>query len=98
MINGASSRIDVADRRDQAHHVLRRWLHTQAILRVHRPLRQRIRREHRETSDPRETFVMGQVRRDGCADDQALDLSQKRFFSHDSYRRRGIRKDAVKSP
>src|SRR2546422_7933415 len=45
---------------------------------------ERVGRQHCEAGDFRETFVMREAGWDGRADDQALDLSEKRFFVHDS--------------
>ena len=44
--------------------------------------RERIRREHREAGDPGQPLVMGEMRRDGRADEQALELREKRLFGH----------------
>ena len=45
--------------------------------------RQRIGRQHGETGDPGEPLVVGEMRGNGRADDQALDLRQERFVSHE---------------
>ncbi len=40
---------------------------------------QRVRRQHGQAGDSGEAFVMGEVRRDRCADEQAFDLQEQAF-------------------
>ena len=70
--------LDEAERRRR-----RRDQHAQDFFGGVRDRRQRIGRQHREAGDPREPFVMREMRRDRLADDEPLDLREEAFFGHD---------------
>ena len=43
---------------------------------------QRVGRQHRQPGEPRQSFVMREVRGNRLADDQPLDLRENAFFGH----------------
>ena len=54
----------------------------QDLLRRIRDRGQRVRRQHRQAGEAGEPLVVGEVRRNGLADDSALDLREQTFFRH----------------
>ena len=66
-----------AERRDPSH-----GEDAQDLLGGVRHRGQRVRRQHGEPGDTRETLVMREMGRNGCADHEALELPQKRLVGH----------------